>query len=71
MSEKIDAKDIKILEVLKKNARTPYTMIAKDLKVSEAAIRKRIEKLTKLGVIKRFTIDYELENEVKAIVMVK
>ncbi len=47
MSEKIDAKDIKILEVLKKNARTPYTMIAKDLKVSEAAIRKRIEKLTK------------------------
>ncbi|MEM3864110.1 MAG: HTH-type transcriptional regulator LysM, partial [Metallosphaera sp.] len=71
MSEKIDSKDIKILDVLKKNARTPYTLIAKDLKVSEAAIRKRIEKLTKLGVIKRFTIDYELENEVKAIVMVK
>lgn len=39
----VDENDQKILEILKKNARTPYTLIAKDLKVSEAAIRKRIE----------------------------
>ncbi|AWR94309.1 HTH-type transcriptional regulator LysM [Acidianus brierleyi] len=71
MSSKIDENDLKILDFLKKNARTPYTIIAKDLKVSEAAVRKRIEKLIRLGVIKRFTIEYELENEVKAIVMVK
>ncbi len=71
MSSKIDESDLKILDFLKKNARTPYTTIAKDLKVSEAAVRKRIEKLIRLGVIKRFTIEYELENEVKAIVMVK
>jgi Lrp/AsnC family transcriptional regulator of lysine biosynthesis len=62
---------MKILEILRKNARTPYTSIAKELKVSEAAIRKRIERLIRIGVIKRFTIDYELENEIRAIVMVK
>ncbi|BBG24577.1 HTH-type transcriptional regulator LysM [Sulfuracidifex tepidarius] len=67
----VDENDQRILEILKKNARTPYTLIAKDLKVSEAAIRKRIEKLIRIGIIKRFTIDYELANEVKAIVMVK
>ncbi|MCG2910017.1 MAG: HTH-type transcriptional regulator LysM [Sulfolobaceae archaeon] len=67
----IDENDMKILEILRKNARTPYTSIAKELKVSEAAIRKRIERLIRIGVIKRFTIDYELENEIRAIVMVK
>ncbi|MEM3971216.1 MAG: HTH-type transcriptional regulator LysM [Saccharolobus sp.] len=67
----IDENDLKILEILKKNARTPYTLIAKELKVSEAAIRKRIEKLIRQGTIKRFTIEYELQNEIKAIVMVK
>ncbi len=71
MSSKVDEKDLKILEFLKKNARTPYTIIAKELKISEAAVRKRIEKLIRQDVIKRFTIEYELENEVKAIVMVK
>jgi Lrp/AsnC family transcriptional regulator of lysine biosynthesis len=71
LSSKVDDKDLKILEFLKKNARTPYTIIAKELKISEAAVRKRIEKLIRQDVIKRFTIEYELENEVKAIVMVK
>jgi len=49
LSSKIDENDLKILDFLKKNARTPYTIIAKDLKVSEAAVRKRIEKLIRLG----------------------
>lgn len=71
MSSKVDSNDLKILEMLKRNARTPYTVIAKELKISEAAVRKRIEKLIRIGVIKRFTIDYELENEIKAIVMIK
>ncbi|MEM4883999.1 MAG: HTH-type transcriptional regulator LysM [Saccharolobus sp.] len=67
----IDENDLKILEILKKNARTPYTLIAKELKVSEAAVRKRVEKLIRQGTIKRFTIEYELQNEIKAIVMVQ
>lgn len=68
---KVDEKDLKILSILRRNVRTPYTAIARELNVSEAAVRKRVEKLVRMGVIKRFTIDYELKNEVRAIVMVK
>jgi len=67
----LDKTDLAIIEILRKNARTPYTEIAKTLRLSEAAIRKRIDKLIRLGVIKRFTIDVTLESEIKAIILVK
>lgn len=67
----IDESDMRILETLKKNARTPYTSIAKDLGISEAAVRKRIDKLIRAGIIKRFGIEYELENEIRALVYVR
>ncbi|HHF56687.1 MAG TPA: Lrp/AsnC family transcriptional regulator [Thermoplasmatales archaeon] len=50
----LDEIDKKILEILQKNARTPYTQIAKDVGLSEGAIRKRIESLEKRGIIKRY-----------------
>ena len=49
--------DIKILEILMKNARTSYVKIAEELGVSEAAIRKRIRRLENEGVILRYTIE--------------
>ncbi len=55
----IDEKDKKILEILKKDSRTPYTEMAEKLDVSEATIRKRIERLRKKNVIKKFTIDVD------------
>jgi len=67
----IDNIDREIIEVLKRNSRTPYTTIAKKLGLSEAAVRKRVSKLLKQGVIKRFTIEYALQNEIKAVVLVK
>jgi len=67
----LDKIDLTIINILRKNARTPYTEIAKKLRLSEAAIRKRIDKLIKMGVIRRFTIDVSLENEIKAIILVK
>jgi len=67
----IDDIDREIIEILKRNARTPYTTIAKKLGLSEAAIRKRISKLLRQGVIKGFTIEYSLQNEIKAVVLVK
>ena len=67
----MDDIDRGIIEILKRNARTPYTTIAKKLGLSEAAIRKRINKLLRQGVIKRFTIEYSLQNEIKAVVLVK
>jgi Lrp/AsnC family transcriptional regulator for asnA, asnC and gidA len=51
----MDETDEKILEVLKKNSRTSYKEIAKNTKISDVAVHKRIKKLED-GVIKAFTI---------------
>lgn len=67
----LDEVDIKIISLLRENARTPYTEMAKELKLSESAIRKRINRLAKSGVIRRFTIDYSISNEIRAIILVK
>ncbi len=66
----LDELDRRIIEILTKDARTPYTDIAKQLGVSEATIRKRVNKLIKGGVIKRFTVEIG-ESGMKAIVLVK
>ncbi len=66
----LDELDRRIIEILMKDARTPYTDIAKQLGVSEATIRKRVSKLIKGGVIKRFTVEIG-ESGMKAIVLVK
>lgn len=50
----IDEKDRKILEILRKNARTPYTQIAKEIELSEGAVRKRVDALEKKGIIKKY-----------------
>jgi len=56
----LDEIDYKILESLKRNARISYTAIAREIGISEAAIRKRINKLMKEGIIQRFTIEMNL-----------
>ncbi|HEW94095.1 transcriptional regulator [Candidatus Geothermarchaeota archaeon] len=48
--------DIKLIKILLTNSRLPYTKIADELGVTEAAIRKRIKKLESQGVIKKYTI---------------
>lgn len=53
----MDSTDIKIIERLRKDARTPYLRIAKDLKVSEGTIRKRVSDLIKSKEIGKFTIE--------------
>jgi len=49
---KINDTDKKILKILQKNARATFTEIAKQLNLSEAAVRKRIKKLEEEGIIK-------------------
>lgn len=56
---KIDEIDMKILKILEKNSRIQNTKIAKLLGITEAAVRKRIEKLKKMGIIRKFTIDID------------
>lgn len=60
----VDEKDLKILEILLKNSRTPYTDIAKEVGISDVAVIKRVKKLEHLGIIRGYTtiIDYDKLN---------
>jgi Lrp/AsnC family transcriptional regulator for asnA, asnC and gidA len=56
---RISEKDRHIIERLRKNARTPFTKIAEELGVTEAAIRKRVRKLEEGGVIKGYVAEVD------------
>ncbi len=57
----MDEKDRKIISMLMENARIPKTKIAESLDVTETAVRKRISKLEKTGIIMgyRAVINYK------------
>ena len=65
----VDSIDQKILAVLKKDSRTSNTSIAKQVGLTEGAVRARITKMLKQKVIERFTIEAN-EGKNFAIVMV-
>lgn len=65
----MDEIDVKILEILKLNARTKYVGIAKAVGLTEGAVRRRVQELVKQRIIKRFTIETTVEFE--GIVLVK
>ncbi len=71
MRASIDQIDLQLLKLLKMNARLSYARLAEELGISESAVRKRIRKLINAGIIKRFTIEYELTSEIRAAVLVK
>ncbi|UCH57860.1 MAG: Lrp/AsnC family transcriptional regulator [Candidatus Bathyarchaeota archaeon] len=52
----IDRLDLKIIRSLSGNARKPYKTIAKELSVSDATVRKRINKMVEEGIIKQFNL---------------
>ncbi len=52
----LDERDKIIIDILTKDARTPFTEIAKVLGISETAVRKRVKALEETGVIKQYTI---------------
>lgn len=59
---KIDDLDKKILGLISGNARTPFLEVARECGVSGAAIHQRIQKLSKLKIIKgsEFILDSQL-----------
>lgn len=63
----MDSLDREILDILRRDARTPYTEIAGQLDVSEGTVRNRVENLQSEGVIERFTVATSTGN-VKAMV---
>jgi Lrp/AsnC family transcriptional regulator for asnA, asnC and gidA len=52
---KLDEKDEIIVKMLMENARTPLSDIAKELEISDVAVRKRVTKLEKMGVLLGYT----------------
>ena len=58
----LDKLDFKILSILMKDARIPYTEIAKSLSVSGGTIHVRMKKLEEMGVVKsaHLELDYTM-----------
>ena len=52
----LDEKDKAILSILSENARATYSDIAKKIGLSDVAVIKRIKRLERDGVIRRYTI---------------
>ncbi len=63
----MDDLDRQILDILRRDARTPYTEIADKVGTSEGTVRNRVEQLVEDGVIERFTIATRTGN-VKAMI---
>jgi len=58
----MDDLDREILDILRKDARTPYTEIANRVGTSEGTIRNRVERMVDSGVIDRFTVSTRTGN---------
>ncbi len=68
---KLDETDFRILELLKKDARTPFTEIGNILGIADSTVHLRLDKMMGEGVISRFTIrtDDEALGKVSCLLM--
>lgn len=53
----MDDTDVKILNLLRDNSRMKNTEIARQVNLTERAVRARIEKLVREGTVRKFTIE--------------
>ncbi|RBI61621.1 Lrp/AsnC family transcriptional regulator [halophilic archaeon] len=63
----MDALDRQILDLLRRDARMPYTEIADEVGTSEGTVRNRVEQMNEDGIIERFTVATRTGN-VKAMI---
>ena len=63
----MDELDREILDILRRDARTPYTEIAAEVGTSEGTVRNRVDRMTEDDVIERFTVATRTGN-VKAMI---
>ena len=63
----MDDLDRRILDILRRDARTPYTEIAEEVGTSEGTVRNRVERMNDDDVIERFTVTTRTGN-VKAMI---
>ncbi len=57
----ISGKDIKIIRILLKDARSSLKQIANKLDMSETGVRYRLDKLEKEGIIKGYSADLDMD----------
>ena len=62
---------MKILELLKDNSRMSFNEISQSVCKTEATVRRRVKKLTEENVIRKFTIDYAIDNKPRTRATVK
>ena len=55
----IDDTDQELLRLLLEDARRPYSELAEEVGLSPPAVSDRVDRLTELGVIERFTLDVD------------
>ena len=67
----MDSIDVAILEELKLDSRQSYNNISERIGKTEATVRRRVNKLIEEKIIKRFTIDYELDTKPKTSATIK
>jgi len=67
----MDVIDLKILEELKDNSRISFNIISERIGKTEATVRRRVKKLQDEGVIKKFTIEYNINSKPKTSATVK
>lgn len=67
----MDIVDLKILELLKENSRMSFNQISENVKKTEATVRRRVKKLIDDGIIKKFTVEYDIDSKQKIYATIK
>lgn len=69
---KLDETDLRILDVLEKDARMPFTAIGEILGISDATVHIRVKKMTEGGVITGYKVqvDEDLIGRINGLIMI-
>jgi Lrp/AsnC family transcriptional regulator, regulator for asnA, asnC and gidA len=70
LSSDLDSIDEKIIRLLQIDSRKPFVEIAKQIGLSESAVRRRVKNLLENNTIKRFTLELNSTNRTSAITLI-
>jgi Lrp/AsnC family transcriptional regulator, regulator for asnA, asnC and gidA len=70
MSSDLNSIDEKIIHILQIDSRKPFVEIAKQIGLSESAVRRRVKNLLDNNTIKRFTLELNSTNKTSAITLI-
>jgi DNA-binding Lrp family transcriptional regulator len=70
MSSDLNSIDEKIIHILQIDSRKPFVEIAKQIGLSESAVRRRVKNLLDNNTIKRFTLELNSTNRTSAITLI-